>query len=227
MLLDAKREPAWSARDQSQPGAVRSFELPDACVARMHDLCWRPGDYMYASWWSALGLAEWHDTYRKLPACRASIDRVIVSRRGFPVAPLNSDIDDEGRRLLAMEPRLPALCAALGLIALDCDEHLLLGAYRQALRPLIGVLGCDQLLALNAGRPNGGAGVRVPLERIAEESLAAGVRWLTRERATCQVWRALAILLPIVDPVMGDAGGVQQRDVSGATSTLFRLDRFL
>jgi len=128
MLLDAKREPAWSARDQSQPGAVRSFELPDACVARMHDLCWRPGDYMYASWWSALGLAEWHDTYRKLPACRASIDRVIVSRRGFPVAPLNSDIDDEGRRLLAMEPRLPALCAALGLIALDCDEHLLLGA---------------------------------------------------------------------------------------------------
>jgi hypothetical protein len=124
-------------------------------VRRAHELAWRPGRWMRADWWAALGLEGWRDAYRRHPGCRDALDRLIVARRGFPAAPLPAVLGESAREALALETRLHVLSTAMGLVALDCRDYLLLGEYRRALSPVLGTRGCDQLLAL---RPVWGAG---------------------------------------------------------------------
>ncbi len=215
-----------AGRACAMPLQAGATGLPDRAIARLHELAWRPGVHMHASWWPQLGLDAWRGVYATLPGARAALDQTIATRRGFPLEPLPARLDDDANRLVALEMRLPALCVALGLVAFACDAYLLLGAYRQALRPVLGARGCDQLLVLNAGRVKQADGsAQLPPERILEEALHAGVRLLDHELAGAPVWRALSIVLPAVEVRTGGPHGFSH--IASPVATLFRLNRFL
>ncbi|KVD74106.1 hypothetical protein WS62_06420 [Burkholderia sp. ABCPW 14] len=166
-------------------------------LQRLHRLGWQPGAAMHDGWWPHLGLAAWRDSYRRHPACRAAIDRLIVVRRGYPCAALPARLDERQSALLSVEPRIGALIVALGVIALDCADHLLVRQYRERLAARIGERGCAQLLALHRGWRSV-ARVAAP-ERIVDAATAAGVRWWRRDAASCVVATLLASRLPPVD----------------------------
>ncbi|WP_036665040.1 type III secretion system domain-containing protein [Paludibacterium yongneupense] len=164
-----------------------------AALLRAYQLAWRPGRWMHVEWWPWLKLAGWRDVYSRHPACRAEIDRLIIARRGFPRAPLPSALDASQQALLALEPRLPALLTALGLIGLDCRDYLLLGDYRRAVSSVLGPHGCGQLLILQSRW--GAAAAEVEASALPAHALACGIAWLG-EGGGQLLWPLLSSLLP-------------------------------
>lgn len=192
------------------------------CVQRLHQLAWQPGAWLDGSWWRHLHLAEWKTLYDRHPSCRSPIDAVLVARRGFPREPIPAVLSTRQSALLALEPRLYELTTALGLIALDCPEYLLLRDSRQALSTHLGERACDQLFILHTGwhaRPS----LRETAE-LGSVALRAGAHWLSREAGDCAVSQGLLGLLPH----SGDAKF--HRPASTAASAqewLVKLGRFL
>ncbi|KVE36805.1 type III secretion system domain-containing protein [Burkholderia sp. BDU5] len=185
-------------------------------LQRLHRLGWQPGAAMHDGWWPHLGLTAWRDSYRRHPACRAAIDRLIVVRRGYPRAALPARLDERQRALLSVEPRIGALIAALGVIALDCADHLLVRQYRERLAARIGERGCAQLLALHRGWRSA---ARVAAhERIVDAATDAGVRWWRRDAASCVVATLLASRLPPVDDAFDVRVARDARDAIDATT---------
>lgn len=176
-------------------------------IQRLHQLGWQPGTWMHDSWWSTLDLVRWHDIYRRHPACRPSIDRLIVARRGFPAAALPGKLEPQQQALLELEQRFVPLTIALGVIALDCPDHLVMKPYRQALAVPLGEHGCDQLLALQHSW-RGGSGIE-STTTLVEAALDAGACWWARDMQHCLVGQLLATRLPpssaLAHPVPGNA----------------------
>ncbi|AJX33885.1 type III secretion system domain-containing protein [Burkholderia oklahomensis] len=185
-------------------------------LQRLHRLGWQPGAAMHDGWWPHLGLAAWRDSYRRHPACRAAIDQLIVARRGYPRAALPARLDERQRALLSVEPRIGALIVALGVIALDCADHLLVRQYRERLAARIGERGCAQLLALHRGWRSA-ARVAAP-ERIVDAATAAGARWWRRDAASCVVATLLASRLPPVGDAFDVRVARKARDAIDATT---------
>lgn len=188
-------------------------------LQRLHRLGWQPGATMHDGWWPHLGLAAWRESYRRHPACRAAIDRLIVARRGFPRAPLPARLDDRQSALLSVEPRIEALIVALGVIALDCADHLLVTRYRTHLAGRIGERGCAQLLALHRGWRSP-ARVASP-ERLVDAATAAGVRWWRRDAGACVVATLLATRLPPADDAPLDGPDAAVRPAAFDASVAF------
>lgn len=186
-------------------------------VRRLHLLAWQPGADLHADWWGRLGLASWQADYLRHPACRQAIDREIVARRGFPHEPLPGALDAKQTALLVLEPQLPRLLVALGLIVLDCPDYLLLGAYRRVLAIPLGHRACDQLLALPQAWRGGGA--RLAAEALVAGAAAAGAAWWARDQHGCPVRRALAGLFPL--------GEGPDPPPEPAADCLLRVERFL
>ncbi len=186
-------------------------------VRLLHRLAWQPGADMHADWWQRLELARWRHDYQRHPACRAAIDREIVVRRGFPDRPLPGVLDGRQSALLTLVPRLPGLVVALGLIALDCPDYLLMGAYRRALAAHLGSRACDQLLALH--RPWRGERTLPATAALVSGAAAAGAHWWARDGQGCPARMALALLLP--------AGDGPAPPMATAADCLLRVERFL
>lgn len=187
-------------------------------IRRMHQLAWQPGAWMHAGWWTALELAPWQDSYRRYPACRSGIDRLIVARRGFPRAALPGALAPQQAALLALEPRLPQLITALGLLTLNCPDYLLMGPYRRALKSCLGERGGDQLLALHHDWRAGPAALTP--DALAAAAFDAGSGWWRRDAGSCMAHAALAILLPPTGKLPGAVPGP-------AADWLIKIGRFL
>ncbi|HBO5145140.1 TPA: hypothetical protein L4W69_005677 [Pseudomonas aeruginosa] len=166
----------------------------DKAVKRLHQLAWQPGAWLDTSWWSSLGLADWEALYARHVSCRPAIDATLVTRRGYPDGPLPGSLSTRQSALLALEPRLVTLTTALGLIALDCPEYLLLRECRQALSPRLDDRACEQLFALHQGW-NAMPTIK-EYASLNETALQAGSEWLTRQAGSCAVIHALLGLLP-------------------------------
>jgi hypothetical protein len=191
----------------------------DPAVRRLHQLAWQPGAWMHYAWWRHLDLEPWRTSYLSCPACRPSIDRLIVARRGFPLQPLPGSLDGDGRRLIEVEPRWPALITALGVIALACVDHLLLRPHRQALAAHLDSRSCDQLLAI-CGSWNVQA-VRLAPEALGNAALSAGTRWLRRDTHRSVAAAFLSTLLAPCD------GAASDPPESCAIEWIITLSRFL
>ena len=163
-------------------------------LQRLHRLGWRPGATMHEDWWPHLGLAAWRDSYQRHPPCRAAIDRLIVARRGYPAGALPAVLDERQTMLTSLEPRIGKLIIALGVIALDCADHLLIKPYRERLAARLGERACAQLLALHAGWRSASR-VAEPA-RVVDVAIAAGVRWWRCDAASCVVATLVASRLP-------------------------------
>jgi hypothetical protein len=192
--------------------------IVDARLKRLHELAWRPGAWMHEGWWTHLSLDNWHASYVTRPACRPSIDRLIVTRRAFPLQSLPAAISDADRLLVELEPRLPALVTALGVIALGCADHLLLKTHREALAHHLDLKSCDQLLALHNSWDTRAACL-APSE-LAGKALSAGARWWHRDSPRSVCVQLLATLLP----PCGDRGC---RIEGCAVDHIVKLSRFL
>ncbi|BBE08744.1 Putative uncharacterized protein [Mycoavidus cysteinexigens] len=187
-------------------------------LQRLHQLAWQPGAWMHDSWWSKLDLARWHDIYRRHPACRSSIDALIIARRGFPACALPAKLEPQQQMLLELEPRWLALTIALGVIALGCPDHLMLKPYRQALAAQLGEHACDQLLAL---QHNGHGGPCIDSATpLVEAALNAGACWWARDMHHCIVAQLLTTRLP-------PASAPAQPVPGNAAHWLLKIARFL
>ncbi|AJY40926.1 type III secretion system subunit [Burkholderia humptydooensis] len=162
-------------------------------VSRLHALAWRPGANMHPDWWPALDLDAWREGYA-YPACHASIDRLIVARRGFPRAALPARLDASQAALIALEPRLDMLVVALGLLAHGRPDYLLAQPYRTLLAAQLGEQGCAQLLALCRDRPVRGPDLAP--DRLVDALRDAGARWWRTDAAVCLATRLLSTVLP-------------------------------
>ncbi|MEX3956747.1 type III secretion system domain-containing protein [Trinickia sp. EG282A] len=168
--------------------------IVDRGVGRLHELAWRPGAWMHEAWWGRLSLDDWRASYLARPACRPSIDRLIVMRRAFPMQALPASLCSWDQLLIALEPRLPALVTALGVVALGCVDHLLLKSHREALANHLDLKSCDQLLALHDSWDAGAA--CLPPSRLAQMAFSVGARWWHRDAQRNVCARLLATLLP-------------------------------
>jgi hypothetical protein len=154
---------------------------------------------MHEAWWIHLELEPWRAIYRSRPACRPAIDKVIVARRSLPGQPLPGSLDANERRLVEIESRLPALIAALGVIALACADHLLLKPHRKALAAYLDIRSCDQLLAFHSDW-NAHAVCLAPND-LARAALSSGARWWRRDAPRSTAATLLSTLLaPDGDP---------------------------
>ncbi|RQR48090.1 type III secretion system subunit [Burkholderia sp. Bp9126] len=179
---------------------------------------------MHDDWWAHLGLEAWRDNYRRYPTCRSAIDRLIVMRRGYPVTTLPGALDDRQHQLLAVESRIGTLIIALGAIALDCADYLLMKAYRDQLASHLGGQGCAQLLALHAGWRST-ARVSEP-SCILDAATSAGIRWWQRDAGSCIVSTLLGSRLP---PFCAPPAPDELPAPTGksAADTLLKIARFL
>ena len=189
-----------------------------AGVDRIHRLAWQPGASMHAHWWRKLALEKWEDVYRCNPSCRHAIDVVIVGRRRFPVAPLPTTLPQREAHLLDLAPDWARFITALGVVALDCPDHLLSSVHRQALVQSLSVQDCEQLLAIHSGWSTNAA--PVPANRLAQAALETGARWWARDAGTNTTYQLLSTLLPPVEPA-------DDAPAANAMDWMTRLARFL
>lgn len=191
-------------------------------VKRLHQLAWQPGAWIDTSWWTHLQLANWEAPYGRYASCRRAIDATIVTRRGFPKAALPSVLNERQCALLDLEPRLYQLTTALGLIALDCPEYLLLRDFRETLSAQLGARACEQLFILHHGWK-----AQPALENhmhVGEIARQRGTQWLSRDAGHCAVSHGLLGLLPHSDSSSCD-GPINQK--TSAQHWLLKLGRFL
>jgi hypothetical protein len=189
-------------------------------IQLLHRLAWQPGALMHSAWWSHLGFGSLQDCYSRHAQCRAPIDRLIVSRRGYPVAALPTRLDARQTALLGIESRLPKLIIALGLIALDSADYLLVKSYREHLLFHLGQRGCEQLLAVHRGW-HSRKRVSSPAD-VVSVALSVGVRWWQRDATSCITATLLTSKLP---PPLRDISCTLPDNI--ALDKVLKIDRFL
>lgn len=190
----------------------------DHTIQHLHQWGWQPGTWMHEDWWSHLGLRAWHDAYWQFPACRSRIDHLILQRHGITWTSLPGSLAPQQQALFALEPRLPQLILALGLVALNCPDHLLLKDRRLALRPHLDDRCCDQLLALH--RSWSQTTQALPCETLSLTALHTGTRWWLRDIEPTPLRDLLTLRLP---PVIDTPLHVEEN----AHQWLTRIGRFL
>lgn len=168
----------------------------DESVRVVNQLTWSPGRTLHPTWWAKLELSPWRQMYVEYAHLRRPIDAMIVARYGIPDAPLAMTLNAQQQALIALGARMRLAISALGLLALNTADYLLLRAYRSALVKLLGDGLCARILA---AIPVSQTRALVPADQIAEVALQAGVLTLDAELAQCTVWRALRPTLPAYD----------------------------
>ncbi|VVE74883.1 hypothetical protein PCA31118_04856 [Pandoraea captiosa] len=138
-------------------------------------LIWQPGRHMDDGWWDVFGMAPWRAVYRQRPACRASVDRLVIEQRGWPAPEQYADCrpaDSEAARVaLHLMPSLRRVAVAYGLRTLGCPDYLLLGVYRRALSGWLDAWQCDRLLLMRRDWPSKAA--------LAPEAIGSAAMTLT------------------------------------------------
>jgi hypothetical protein len=165
----------------------------DEHVRTLHRLAWRPGESMHCSWWAKLGLESWQQQYHLHARLRAPIDVMIVTRHGFPQGPLVTRLSPQQRALMALGARTEVVLMALGLLALNTADYLLMRCYRTQLVAFLGEQMCTRVLA---AIPFGNAEATVVVDQIKYVALQAGVVTLDAELSECSVWQALRRTFP-------------------------------
>ncbi|MHC8397982.1 type III secretion system domain-containing protein [Pseudomonas sp. MDT1-17] len=187
-------------------------------LQQLHQLAYTPGTWMNDAWWTHLELTSWQASYHRFAACRPSINRLINQRRALRWSTLPASLTPQQQALLTLEPHFIRLITALGLVALNSPDHLLLKSYRQALMPRLDQHHCNQLLGLHQGWSN--AQQPTPADALANAALQAGARWWQRDATPCPVTDMLNLHLPPTREVV-----VSQAD--NAVHWLIKIGRFL
>lgn len=189
-----------------------------AGIDRLHRLAWQPGASMHACWWRQLALEHWEDVYRRTPSCRRAIDAAIVARRRFPSTPLRTTLPQREALLIDLAPDWARFITALGIVALDCPDHLLLSVHRQSLAQSLSMQDCEQMLAIHSGWSMNAAPLAA--DRLAQAAYEAGARWWARDAGTNSTYQLLSTLLPPVEPA-------DNAPAASAMDWMSRLARFL
>ncbi|APD11146.1 hypothetical protein UC34_25155 [Pandoraea vervacti] len=155
-------------------------------AASLARLIWQPGRHMDDAWWDAFGMARWRAVYRKYPACRASVDRRLVERRGWPTpgqyAECRPPDSEAAQAALRLMPSLRRVAVAYGLRTLGCPDYLLLGVHRRALSGWLDAWQCDRLLLMRRDWPSTAA---LAPEAIGPAAMALTAACLDAVRRAC------------------------------------------
>lgn len=104
---------------------------------------------MDAGWWTTFEMSGWRAPYLRHAACRPPVDRLLVERRGWPLAGRTNCTlarSEAALVMLHLIPNLRRVALAYGLRVLGCPDYLLLGTFRRALSPWLDAWQCDRLL---------------------------------------------------------------------------------
>ncbi len=162
-------------------------------VIRLHQLAWQPVRFAHPLWLVRMGLQSKKYRYGDCHARDRAVNRCLIRLRGFPRQPLPAVLTDKQIAQMALEPRLDALCMALGLVSLRCTDYLRIRSYREALHPLLTDEHLCQLLGM--GCPGGRAAIFSP-QQLPAVALQLGRGILHATTSAAITWQALSILLP-------------------------------
>ncbi|MBC8642800.1 hypothetical protein IAG25_39100 [Caballeronia sp. EK] len=142
---------------------------------RLYSLWHEPGQEMASGWWGTLRLSKWQEPYARHPLIRPTLNEMIARRLGQtrPVPKMSPLVEE----MLTSRIRRECLCAALGLISLQCPDYLVLRRFRTALSPTLDSRALDQLIALMPLDSIYQA--RVAPEDLLRTALRSGVAWLS------------------------------------------------
>lgn len=110
---------------------------PSIDVQYLHQLAWRPAQFAHPLWLAAVGVNPENYGYGRSRALDSALNGMLIQRRKFPQQRLPAVLNPRQQRQIAQRQRLPALCLALGVVSLQCDDYLRLRRYRQVLSPLV------------------------------------------------------------------------------------------
>ena len=110
---------------------------PSIDVQYLHQLAWRPAQFAHPLWLAAVGVNPENYGYGRSRALDSALNGMLIQRRKFPQQRLPAVLNPRQQRQIAQRQRLPALCLALGVVSLQCDDYLRLRRYRQVLSPLL------------------------------------------------------------------------------------------
>lgn len=178
-----------------------AIAIPEV-TTQLARLIWQPGCYMHARWWQVLEMSAWQPVYRQRPATRASIDRQLIARRGWPdtASALGAALipSDAACAVLHLVPNFRRVALAHGVRAMGCPDYLLVGHYRRALAPWLDAWQCDRLLLTRRDWP---APPVLPPEQLVDAALAMTGACLDEMPVSASpdiaaAHRAMRVLLP-------------------------------
>jgi len=205
-----------------------AIAIPDVAT-QLARLIWQPGRYMHARWWQALEMSAWQSVYRQRSASRASIDRQLIARRGWPdsTSAFGAELtpNDAVCAALHLVPNLRRVALAHGVRAMGCPDYLLVGHYRRALAPWLDAWQCDRLLLTRRDWPTPSV---LPPEQLVDAALATTGAWLDEMQVSASpdiaaAHRAMRVLLPPGDSFTRSG----QVPVSDAWARLAALEKML
>ncbi|MCL1076959.1 hypothetical protein D5R81_03030 [Parashewanella spongiae] len=169
-------------------------------LRQYYEFVWHPAEQMHPSWWKKLGLQQWKSVFHRSPTLNERIETLIVKRMGIVDKPLPNKLSENDELLFSLKERLPSLVTILGIFCLNCPEYLSLKEYRIALADVLTDDQIQQAWALWPQRPT--AEQSESLDTISADKLiinaqVIGLLLLTKEMEDDQIWRALAMTLPI------------------------------
>ncbi|EGY29852.1 hypothetical protein Rin_00001750 [Candidatus Regiella insecticola 5.15] len=165
----------------------------DEKIVRLHQLAWQPARFAHPAWLMKMGLRSEKYHYGDCQTLDNILNRQLIDWRGFPKQPLPAVLTNKQKAQMALEPRLDAVCMALGLVSLRCSDYLRIRHYRQALYPILNDEDVCQLLGI--GCPGERAAILSP-EILPSIALQLGRGILHATSSAAITWQALSILLP-------------------------------
>ncbi len=186
---------------------------------KLYHLFIRPGYHLHEERWRQTALAGWREEYMNSPALRPGIDRELRKALAWRWPKEGAKLTQKHRDWLCWLPELPRLIMALGLMHLSCPDYVLLGEYRKALEPALGMQALNQLAGLWQGK--GGQPDLTP-DALPYGALQVGMRLFAHQNEQDWVWKMIWHTLPA-----GQEG--ESPDVSSESvyRQMHRLRRFI
>lgn len=186
---------------------------------RLYHLFIRPGYHLHEEHWRQTSLADWRDDYMHSPALRPAIDRQLRKTLAWRWPTEGAKLTQKHRDWLSWLPDMPRLILALGLVHLSCPDYVLLGEYRKALEPSLGVQALNQLAGLWQGE---GHQPELTPDELMPGALQMGMRLFALQNEQDWVWNMIWHTLPSVPE-----GEVPDLSTEVVYRQMHRLRRFI
>jgi hypothetical protein len=188
-------------------------------LCQMHRIVWQPGRYLHPDWWE-----KWHMSPQKTlyfqasPALCRRIDARIIEQSGLSDWQTKS-LTDMQKMLIRLQPKMPTLLIAMGLISLGSSGYLRFRHYRQHLEELFSF---QQLRRLSMLMRKTDEKTEADPEQLLERSLLAGLSILDPALQGEPLWQRLRLMFPC------ERGASPMSFFPGCpVRMLLRLERFL
>ncbi|QLK63771.1 hypothetical protein GE278_23500 (plasmid) [Enterobacteriaceae bacterium Kacie_13] len=192
--------------------------MPDKSLQSVHRLLWQPGQALHPSWWAYWGMEDLMKIYPQLSLSgQRDIDGQIALHRCLPDW-RPGQLSERQAQLVQLQPKLPLLLTALGLVAMKCSGYVWLRRYRHELQQTFSE---QQLSQISVLMHEGSQPAEIQPADLPTLSLNIGLKLISQTLLHEPVWQLLVFTLPRQSDFSIDAV------LDNPLAALSRLERFL